>query len=68
MLTKYVVVLLGACAALIVGAITVVVLLALLASTGLNDSIAFGITLLVATTLGMAVGSAALRKLRKIGK
>jgi hypothetical protein len=65
---RYIPVLVGAAAALLVGAIVVVALLAILASIGLDTSLAFGITLLTAIALGVGVGVATQRKLKKMRK
>ena len=68
MLAKYVPAIVGAAAALFAGAIVLFVILAILGSVGLDNSVAFALTVVVAVATGMTVGYVTQRTLKKMQK
>lgn len=68
MLAKYVPAIVGAAAALFAGAIVLFGILAILGSVGLDNSVAFALTVVVAVATGMTVGYVTQRTLKKMQK
>jgi ABC-type nickel/cobalt efflux system permease component RcnA len=62
---RHVTVLVVASVTVLIGIVAVIALLAVLKMTNLNDSVAFGIALVAAMAIGLGVGFATLRVLKR---